>query len=170
MFEVLREMHFDDGMAVLDINCSTHKYILQYLFLNRINESLSQWKETWNCHKLRLPHGQRYTDSSTSRVQRKIVPKDVMNTCSVNFAQYSELYKLEDEETFQYLFEENLNQFYDDDDDNDTTEDSIQFTIATFELGEDKLMILQQYEPLNLSNSVQECMDRYIECIRNIYS
>lgn len=111
MFELLREMHFDNGMPVLDINCSTHKYVLQYLFLPRIDESLSQWKETWNSHKLRLPHGQTYTDSITSSVQRSIVPKHVMETCSVNFAQYSELYKLEDEETFQYLFQENMDQF-----------------------------------------------------------
>ena len=92
-----------------------------------------------------------------------------METCSVNFAQYSELYKLEDQETFQYLFEENMDQFYDDGDDDDTSEDGIQLTTATFELGEDKFMILQQYEPLSLSSSVQECMDRYVECIRNIY-
>ena len=52
---------------------------------------------------------------------------------------------------------------------NYSSENGIQLTTATFELGEDKFMILQQYEPLSISSSVQECMDRYVECIRSIY-
>ena len=163
-FEHLRDLICDNGDLLLDINNSTHKYILQYLFLTRINESLMEWKSTWNNHKLRLPHGQQYIDTATGTVKRYIVPMQVMDLCDTNFGQFDNIDMLRNPYVHQNLFEEDV-----DDDDDDDDDAGIQFTTAAFELGEDKFVILQQYEPLNLTNSVEECINRYIECIMHVY-
>ncbi len=148
-------------MYALDIDCSTHKFVLQYLFLNRINESLSEWVNIWNNHKLRLPHGQSYMDPSTYTVKRSIVPDQVMRNAKVNFGQYSNLYKLADEETNNFLFEVT--------DDMELDEQSLELSTANFQLSNEKFILLQQYEPLTLFDSMDECIHRYVTCIMDMY-
>jgi len=164
LFEQFRMFQFNNGMQLLDITISTHKYILQYLFLKRINESLQQWMEIWNRHKLSLPYGQQYMDPHTSKIKRTIVPKQLMDYAPINFGKYSTLYKLQSTYVQYCLF-----QHEDDEEDEDDNDEAFKLSIAQFELSEEQFIRLQQYEPLNLSNTAQECMERYYNCITDIY-
>jgi hypothetical protein len=44
-----------DGM---DVTNALHLYVLQYMFMQRINEDLDRFKESWNHHKLSTEHNQ----------------------------------------------------------------------------------------------------------------
>ena len=162
-------MYFPNGMPLLDINNSTHKYVLQYLFMKRINQSLDEWITIWNRHKLRLPHGQQYFNPKTSKVSRSIVPNELMANSSINFAKYSTLYKLENRATNYYLFEEEDDDDEEDEEDDDFNDEALKFSTAHFELSFEKYILLRQYEPLTLSNTAEECMERYINCIMDMY-
>ncbi|KAJ3841308.1 hypothetical protein F5878DRAFT_650604 [Lentinula raphanica] len=41
----------------LDVSNRNHIWLLQHLFLNIINQSLSFWAEAWNCHRISQRHG-----------------------------------------------------------------------------------------------------------------
>ncbi|KAJ3764789.1 hypothetical protein FB446DRAFT_656121 [Lentinula raphanica] len=41
----------------LDVNNQNHIWLLQHLFLDTINRSLSFWAEGWNCHRISQRHG-----------------------------------------------------------------------------------------------------------------
>ncbi|KAJ3964906.1 hypothetical protein EV361DRAFT_15798 [Lentinula raphanica] len=41
----------------LDVDNANHIWLLQYLFLDVINQSLNFWVESWNCHRIAHRHG-----------------------------------------------------------------------------------------------------------------
>ena len=45
-------MYLEDKCG-LNINNDVYMFCLHYVFIPRINQSLEQWKRSWNCHKIR---------------------------------------------------------------------------------------------------------------------
>lgn len=41
----------------LDADNPAHIWLLQYLFLDAINEDVQEWAEAWNAHKIQVPEG-----------------------------------------------------------------------------------------------------------------
>lgn len=50
-------MYLEDAHG-LNVNNPIYIFCLHYVFLHRINQSLSQWKTSWNNHKIRTEHHQ----------------------------------------------------------------------------------------------------------------
>ena len=151
-FESTSRVHGRDGTVYLEKLNTNHIHILHYLFLRRINESLRNFVSQWNNHSLKLPPQYHHVNESGVTV-KSWVPLTVYRTYNRNFVYPVHLLDRirNSEEHYTYLFNS-----HDDDD------DGIEVDVALWTYPEELLALLHDnFEPLTLSDSVEECKFRY---------
>jgi hypothetical protein len=153
LFHLLEGEELEDGTPYLDVDNKTHKYVLQYLFLNAINENLNRYVRMWNNHRLRLPKESICIDPDTHNLIKSIIPKTVYDTYPNNFSKYGLLDPFhDDEDLHNYLFYHNTNEEY----------ELVEVDEGLWELDHDLLEIFHEtFEPLTLESDYEECYEIY---------
>jgi len=133
------ELGYDQGYTYLDVNNMTDLHVLQYLILKRTSESIIDWIQMWNLH--RLSPDRLYADHPLNYARR-----DLLGVIADNVEAYS---------------------FFcgDSDDEGDDEEfESVRVSDALWQLGEDK----QHFRPLTLENDFTSAKE-YIKAQLNLF-
>ena len=161
IFQKLESEEIEDGLSYLDVDNNLHKYVLQYLFLNRINDSLRDYVQMWNNHSLRLPETSIYIDPNTGNEIKSMIPKKIYERHDFNYGKYGLLDMFhEDDDIHNYLFYHNTNEEL----------ESVQVNEGLWELDAELLQLFQTtYATLTKENSNDNCYEIYKDAIKFIY-
>ena len=154
-FEATTRRYGPAGSVYLVRYNTNHLYILHYLLLRRTSESLQKFIVQWNNHQMKLPEQYWYTEDGSTRIKKSWYPSTVYENYERNFTYPRELTErvTSSEEYTQYIFRTV------EDDDNDG---GMEVNEALWTYPVDlQTAIHHHFEPLLLSDSVQECKVRY---------
>jgi hypothetical protein len=150
-FESASRAYGNAGAVYLEQLNTNHIYILHYLFLGRINESLKNFVVQWNHHSLKLPAQYHHLNDSGVTV-KSWVPQRVYRTYNKNFIYPTDLLDRvrNSEEHCTYLFNSH------------GEDDGAEVDVTLWTYPEQLLAIVHdRFEPLTLDDSVDECKHRY---------
>lgn len=139
--------------------------MLQYLFLNRINESISNFISRWNNHRLRLPKTSIFHHPKTGKEIRSMIPNDIYDNHPTNYGVYDKLTPFhQNPEIFNYLFGDNV------DEDEDDELPQVKVNDALWELNAQRLQdFMHTFIPLTINDDLDECLERYKQAIIFLY-
>jgi hypothetical protein len=143
-----------------------HLFLLQYLFMHRINQSLEQFTATWNHHTLRLPPQFHHIHPLTGNITKSWVPETVYHNHPDNYTISPDvLTRITDNNEYcSYLFEDD-----NDDDDDDDDDDNDEINYSGLEINDalwshDPRILDEIYAfflPLTIKDSIDDCVLRY---------
>jgi len=151
------------GKYYLDRSNKSHIFVIHYLFLNRINMSLKNFTEMWNNHRLRLPPQFHYNCPITGRLVKSWVPSIAYSDFPSNFSTKADtlLSRITNSDEYcSYLFDHP--EEYDDDD----MRAGLELSEARWLYSQELLTsVYNHFSPLSISNTTEECKERYIQVI-----
>ena len=168
MFEYLESLPIPSrfGNFYLHRYDSNHIFLLQYLFMFRINQSLQNFRNMWNYHRLKLPESFHHI-SITGKISKSWVPENVYQNYPRNFTIDQ---KVLERITLNNEYCNHL--FHHDNNENDINDinNGLEINVALWTYDENILnSIYQRFQPLTLDDSIDECIQRYIRIINFLY-